>query len=71
MIIVDKKLPNSYNILFRGNIKDIPGTNIEKYYDDFQHVRVVPYSVVLQRLYRKDTAEEIFGRELLEYFNLN
>jgi len=69
MHITDKKYPIGYNVLYDGPTENISGTNIEKYFDDFKHVRMVPFSVICQRIPTlKTTGETHFGRDLNDYF---
>lgn len=49
MILNNTELEEVFHILYQGTREDIVGHNIEKYFDDFKCVRLVPYSIVMER----------------------
>jgi len=71
MILVDKRLPNAYNLLFSGYLDEVDDTRIEQYYKDFTHVKVVPYWVVRERTMKHRSSEDVFGDHLVSYFSSN
>lgn len=68
MILVDKRLPNAYNLLYQGSTDDVHNKRIAQYYKDFRHVRVVPYSVIRQRVVNHRTSENTFGEHLTTFY---
>ena len=69
MIIVDKRLPNAYNLLYQGSIEEVHDKRIAQYYKDFRHVRVVPYSAVCERVQNHRSSETVFGEHLTSFFH--
>ena len=49
MILNNTELEEVFHILYQGTKEDIVGHNIEKYFDDFKCVRLVPYSIIMER----------------------
>ena len=43
MIFDSDEMPNVFHVLYTGSKEDTRGTMIEKYFDDFKHVKIIPY----------------------------
>ena len=41
-----KELEHLYHILYEGDRAGVKGTNIEKYYDDFKDVKIIPFKAI-------------------------
>lgn len=65
MIFNSDPMPIVYHVLYKGDIEGTKGTMIEKYYDDFQHVKIVPFSDVLK--VTKQESETFFGEDIYRY----
>ena len=65
MIFNSDPLPLVYHVLYKGNKEDVKGTMIEKYYDDFQHVRLVPFKIVAKKTGIE--SERFFGEDIYRF----
>ena len=61
MIVNNASLERVYHILYRGTKEGVKGTRIEQYYNDFKHVRIVPYQDIIKKIpnYDHDFADAI------------
>lgn len=50
MIVNNKSLEPIYHIFYRGTLEGVKNTSIEKYYDDFKDVRIVPYKEIRKKI---------------------
>jgi hypothetical protein len=66
MIVDNPELSYFYHILYTGKKENVVGTQIERYYEDFRHVRLVPFSIIFDRLGTKRSAE-LFGDIVSEF----
>ena len=67
MIIDNKELPYFYHVLYTGTKKGVKGTAIERYYDDFRHVRIVPYFAVRDKI--NFLSHERFGEVAANFYS--
>lgn len=65
MIFNSAPLPPVFHVLYKGDIEGTKGTMIEKYYDDFQHVKIVPFDEIA-KVIRQDS-EKWFGADIYRY----
>lgn len=58
MIVDNPDYPHAYHIVYWGKKDDVAGTPIERYYDDFRHVRIVPFNVINERIHSENSSAE-------------
>lgn len=68
MIVDNVDLPYLYHILYRGSKDGVKGKQIERYYDDFKHVRIVPFFALREKIETK--SHEQFGSLVAGYYAL-
>lgn len=67
MIIDNPIIDNFYHVLFSGKKEEISGTQIERYFNDFRHVRVVPYYAIRDRTVNEQKPINHFATAVQSY----
>ena len=65
MIFDSIELPIAFYILYNGSKEDTNGTMIEKYYNDFKHVKIIPFKDILKKI--KQNSEFLYGLDIYQY----
>ena len=66
MIVDNPSWPKQHHLLHWGDKDSVVGTRIEQYYNDFKHVRIVPHSVLIDRM--DHVCEKITGLAVTKHF---
>jgi len=67
MIFNSDEMPNVFHVFYVGSKEDTRGTMIEKYYDDFEHVKIIPFKDIVKKI--RQNSEFLFGHDIYHYTN--
>jgi len=67
MIFDSDEMPNVFHVLYTGSKEDTRGTMIEKYFDDFKHVKIIPFKEIIKKI--RQNSEYLYGKDIYEYTN--
>ena len=67
MIVDNPDIPNYYHVLYMGKKENIKGKPIEQYFEDFRHVRIVPYDVIRDRTLTERCPNELFSNAVQKF----
>ena len=67
MIVDNPEIPNYYHVVYAGKKENIKGKPIEQYFEDFRHVRIVPYDIIRDRAFSKNCPNELFSNTVQKF----
>jgi len=67
MIVDNPEIPNYYHVVYMGKKENIKGKPIEQYFEDFRHVRIVPYDIIRDRTFSKNCPNELFSNTVQKF----